>query len=90
MRESVNRSKARLAAHGFSHRVDYSYAFSPVLTLNTLWTTLAVMPSRGMYAHSADIQIAFLDADLYDEIFNSSLLASCASSKAYMAFNKFF
>jgi 7-cyano-7-deazaguanine synthase in queuosine biosynthesis len=56
----------------FSQRpgVDYSNTFSPFLNLITLRTVLALMAARGMHAlFSADIETAFLNPDLQEEIF---------------------
>jgi hypothetical protein len=67
---SVDRFKARLFAQGFSQRsrVDYSETFSPVVQLSTLRTVLAVAVKRNMHMHSVDIETAFLNADLQEEI----------------------
>ena len=68
---SMDRFKARLVAQGFSQRagVDYSETFSPVVKLNTPRTVLAIAAKRNMHMHSADIETAFLNADLQEEIY---------------------
>jgi hypothetical protein len=68
---SVHRFKARLVAQGLSQLlgVNYSHAFSPVIKLSALRTVLALMAARGMHAHSADMEIAFLNYDLNGQIF---------------------
>jgi histone deacetylase 1/2 len=68
---SVDRFKARLAAQGFSRRatVDYYETFSPIVKLITLSTIMAIASERNMHMHSADIETAFLNADLQEEIY---------------------
>eukprot|EP00873_Tetraselmis_striata_P046153 jgi/Tetstr1/466417/TSEL_010945.t1 len=68
---SVNRFKARLVAQGFSQQagVDYHATFSPVVKLSTLRTCLAVAAARGMHIHQIDIETAFLNASLKEEIY---------------------
>eukprot|EP00873_Tetraselmis_striata_P042306 jgi/Tetstr1/462570/TSEL_007556.t1 len=69
--DSVNRFKARLVAQGFSQQagVDYHATFSPVVKLSTLRTCLAVAAARGMHIHQIDIETAFLNASLKEEIY---------------------
>jgi hypothetical protein len=69
--DSVDRFKACFAAQSFSQRpgVDYSHTFTPAVKISTLRTNLAFAASHGMHAHSADIETAFLNADLQEEIF---------------------
>jgi hypothetical protein len=50
-------------------RLDYSEAFSNVVELSTLRTVLAIVAKRNMYIHSADIESAFLNAELQEEIY---------------------
>eukprot|EP00873_Tetraselmis_striata_P025534 jgi/Tetstr1/445798/TSEL_033444.t1 len=68
---SVNRFKARLVAQGFSQQagVDYHATFSPVVKLSTLRTCLTVAAARGMHIHHIDIETAFLNASLKEEIY---------------------
>jgi hypothetical protein len=68
---SVDRFKERLVAQGFSQRawVEYSETFSPVVKLSTIRTVLAIAAKRNMHMHSADIETAFLNGDLQDEIY---------------------
>ena len=60
-----------LKAQGFSQRVgvDYLETFSPVVKLNTLRTVLAIAAKRNMHMHSGDIETAFLNANLQEEIY---------------------
>jgi hypothetical protein len=69
-RGCIDRFKARSIAHGFSQRsgVDFSHTFSPVVKLSTLRIVLAPDAARGMHAHSADFEFAFLNADLQKKI----------------------
>jgi histone deacetylase 1/2 len=68
---SIDRFKARPTAQGFSQhaRVDYSKTFSPFFKLSTLRTVSAIAAKRNMHMHSADIEIAFLNADHQEEIY---------------------
>jgi hypothetical protein len=68
---SIDRFKARLVAQGFSQRarVDHSETFSPVVKLSTLRTVLAIATKRNMHMHSADIETAFLNVDLQEEVY---------------------
>eukprot|EP00873_Tetraselmis_striata_P002937 jgi/Tetstr1/423201/TSEL_001321.t1 len=68
---SVNRFKARLVAQGFSQQagVDYHATFFPVVKLSTLRTCLAVAAARGMHIHQIDIETAFMNASLKEEIY---------------------
>jgi histone deacetylase 1/2 len=68
---SVDPFKARLIALGFNQRagVDYSETFSPFGKLNTLRIVVAIAAKRNMHMHSVDIETAFLNANLHDEIY---------------------
>eukprot|EP00873_Tetraselmis_striata_P040481 jgi/Tetstr1/460745/TSEL_005930.t1 len=69
---SVSRFKARLVAQGFSQQagVDYHATFSLVVKLSTLRTCLAVAAARrGMHIHRIDMETAFLNASLKEEIY---------------------
>jgi hypothetical protein len=73
---SVDRFKARLAAHGFKQRregVDHSETFSPVIKLSTMRTILAIAAKRNKHMHSKDIETTFLSPDLQDEIYMRQL-----------------
>jgi hypothetical protein len=68
---SVDHFKAWMVAHGFSQRegVDYSEMFPLVVKLSTMCTVLAIAAKRNMHMQSsADIETAFLNADLQDRI----------------------
>eukprot|EP00873_Tetraselmis_striata_P034503 jgi/Tetstr1/454767/TSEL_041650.t1 len=56
---------------GFSQQagVDYHPTFSAVVKLSTLRTCLAVAGARGMHIHQIDIETAFLNASLKEEIY---------------------
>jgi histone deacetylase 1/2 len=68
---SVDRFKARLVAQSFSQRagVDFSETLSHVVKLGTLRTVMAIAAKRNMHMHSPDIETAFLNADLQEEIY---------------------
>jgi len=65
--------KARLVAKGSSqiHGVDFWKTYSPVARLATLRTLLAVAAIEGMITHQLDISLAYINADLQEEIFMS-------------------
>jgi histone deacetylase 1/2 len=67
----VDRFKARLVAQGFNQRarVDYYETISHVVKLSTLRTLLAIAARRNMHMHSADIETAFLNEYLQEEIY---------------------
>jgi hypothetical protein len=63
-------SRRILVAQGSCQRSgeDYSETFSHVVKLNTLRKVLAIAPKRNMHMHSADIETAFPNAYLQEEI----------------------
>ncbi|KAE8708208.1 hypothetical protein F3Y22_tig00110348pilonHSYRG00083 [Hibiscus syriacus] len=68
---SVNRYKARLVAKGFSQvpGQDFKDTFSPVVRFSTFNTVLAVAVSNGWEIRHIDINNAFLNGDLSEEVF---------------------
>jgi hypothetical protein len=67
----VVRFKARLVAQGFTQRfgIDYSYTYSPVMTMTTLRWLLAFGAANNMSVRHAGIETAYLygliDVELY-------------------------
>ena len=68
---SVERFKARLVARGFSQQpgVDYTETFSPVTRFSSVRTVLAIANQLDMDIHQMDVETAFLNGDLDEEIF---------------------
>jgi hypothetical protein len=64
---SIDRLKARLVAHfmgSVNEHEDYSETFFAVVKLSTLRAILAIAAKRNMHKHSANIETAFVNADL--------------------------
>ncbi|KXJ72078.1 hypothetical protein RP20_CCG018998 [Aedes albopictus] len=71
--DEPDKYKARLVARGFSQRrgFDYNETYSPVARVDTLRTLLAVANKERMEIHQMDVQSAFLNGDLSEEIYMS-------------------
>ncbi|KAG7533328.1 Reverse transcriptase RNA-dependent DNA polymerase [Arabidopsis thaliana x Arabidopsis arenosa] len=70
---SFVRYKARLVARGFNQQygLDYSETFSPVIKSTIIWTVLEVAVKRNWSIHQVDINNAFLQGTLTEEVYVS-------------------
>ena len=67
----VTRYKARLVAQGFSQQFgcDYDETFSPVVRAESIRALLALAAQEEMHLHQMDVQTAFLNGVLQEEVY---------------------
>ncbi len=68
---NVSRYKARLVARGFTqrHGIDFEETFAPVVRFETIRTLLAEVVQRNMFVHQMDVETAFLNGDLQEDVY---------------------
>lgn len=68
---SVERYKARLVAQGFAQRygLDYDQTFSPVVRFESFRTILAISTKEELTIHQMDVNTAFLNGELEEEVY---------------------
>mmetsp|Transcript_18204 Transcript_18204/g.36791 ORF Transcript_18204/g.36791 Transcript_18204/m.36791 type:complete len:116 (-) Transcript_18204:628-975(-) len=67
----VDRKKARICARGFSqvYGKDYTDSFAAMAHPSAIRLILALAAQHGWYLNSTDIKVAFLAAELHEEIY---------------------
>ena len=68
---SVDRHKARLVAKGYSQQqgLDFTETFAPVAKFASIWAALAIAALEDMEIHQMDVETAFLNGNLEEEIY---------------------
>ena len=67
----MDKHKVQLVAKGFSQvpGIDYIETFSLVVKMNSIFLTIAIAVAQGWVVHQMDVKSAFLNGDLYEEIY---------------------
>ena len=67
----IEKYEARLVANGFDQKegVDYEETFAGVIKMNTIKIILSLAASLWWHIHQMDVKNAFLNGDLYEEIY---------------------
>ena len=68
---SIDRYKAQLVAKGYAQRygIDYQDTFAPVAKINTILFLISIATNRDWPLQQFDVQNAFLNGDLEEEVY---------------------
>ena len=67
----IKKYKARLVAQGFTQiaGIDYTDTYSPVARFTSIRILFAIAAQLGLFVHQMDVEMAFLNAELQEEIY---------------------
>ena len=67
----IERYKAQLVDQGFSQKfgTDYDETFSPVVRLESVHTPIAMSVQQGLQLHQVDVDTAYLNDELEEEVY---------------------
>ena len=68
---SIEKSKARFIARGFSQKegIDYEETFAPVARYTSVRAVLAIAASKGWKVHQMDVKTTFLNGKISEEVY---------------------
>ena len=83
---NVERYKARLVVKGFTQRegIDYNKTFSPVSCKHSFRIIMALVARYDLELHQMDVKTAFLNGDLYENVYMAQLKGFVMEGKERM------
>ena len=83
---NVERFKTRLVAKGFTQRerIDYNETFSPVLCKDSFRIIMTLVANYDLELHQMDMKTAFLNGDLYENIYMAQPKGFVVEGKEHM------
>ena len=83
---TIERYKARLVARGFDQRFgsDYDETFCPVVRLESLRTLVALATQCGLELHHVDVDTAFLNGTLQEEVYMKQPVGYAKEGKEHL------